>query len=66
MAPAYEIRADHDARTIVVHRAYAPTIAGPAPAVVVRADARVQWDPERSPRGAALTTTASRSASAGA
>lgn len=50
MAPAYEIRADHDARTIVVHRAYAPTIAGPAPAVVVRADARVQWDPERSPR----------------
>ncbi|MEV6384745.1 DUF4291 domain-containing protein [Streptomyces sp. NPDC051773] len=117
MAPPYEIRADHDARTIVVYQAYAPAIADAAlragrfvepfsfrrmtwikpsflwlmhrsnwarkpgqervlavritragweealsravpttadPAAVARADVHVQWDPERSARGAAL------------
>ncbi|MDX2599070.1 DUF4291 domain-containing protein [Streptomyces caniscabiei] len=117
MAPQYEIRADHDARTIVVYQAYAPAIADAAlragrfvepfsfrrmtwikpsflwlmhrsnwarkpgqervlavritragweealslavpttadPAAVARADVHVQWDPERSARGAAL------------
>lgn len=117
MAPPYEIRADYDARTIVVYQAYAPTIADAAlragrfvepfsfrrmtwikpsflwlmhrsnwarkpgqervlavritregweealsravpttadPAAVARAAVHVQWDPERSARGAAL------------
>ncbi|MEE1766258.1 MULTISPECIES: DUF4291 domain-containing protein [unclassified Streptomyces] len=117
MAAPYEIRADHDARTIVVYQAYAPAIADAAlragrfvepfsfrrmtwikpsflwlmhrsnwarkpgqervlavritregweealsravlttadPAAVARADVHVQWDPERSARGAAL------------
>ncbi|MFD8206632.1 DUF4291 domain-containing protein [Streptomyces sp. NPDC059695] len=117
MAPPYQIRADHDARTIVVHQAYAPAVADAAlragrfvapfsfhrmtwikpsflwlmhrsnwarkpgqerilavrmtregweealsravpttgdPADVARAAVHVQWDPERSARGAAL------------
>lgn len=117
MAPPYEIRADYDARTIVVYQAYAPRIAEAAlragrfvepfsfgrmtwikpsflwlmhrsnwarrsgqervlavritregweealaravpttadPAAVARAAVHVQWDPERSARGAAL------------
>ncbi|MFE7760459.1 DUF4291 domain-containing protein [Streptomyces sp. NPDC057438] len=117
MAPQYEIRADYDADTIVVHQAYAPAIADAAlragrfvapfsfrrmtwikpsflwlmhrsnwarkpgqervlavrmprqgweealsravlttadPADVARAAVHVQWDPERSSRGAAL------------
>ncbi|MCX5376667.1 DUF4291 domain-containing protein [Streptomyces sp. NBC_00091] len=117
MAPQYEIRADYDARTIVVYQAYAPAIADAAlragrfvapfsfqrmtwikpsfmwlmhrsnwgrkagqervlavrmtregweealsqavlttsdPAAVAQAAVHVQWDPERSPRGAAL------------
>ncbi|APU41598.1 MULTISPECIES: DUF4291 domain-containing protein [unclassified Streptomyces] len=117
MASPYQIRADHDDRTIVVYQAYAPAIADPAlragrfvepfsfhrmtwikpsfmwlmhrsnwarkpgqervlavrmtregweealsravlttadPAAVARAAVHVQWDPERSPRGAAL------------
>ncbi|QFQ96755.1 DUF4291 domain-containing protein [Streptomyces phaeolivaceus] len=117
MAPQYEIRADFDARTIVVYQAYAPAIADAAlragrfveplsfrrmtwikpsflwlmhrsnwarksgqervlavritregweealsqavlttadPAAVAGAAVHVQWDPERSPRGAAL------------
>ncbi|MBC3843386.1 DUF4291 domain-containing protein [Streptacidiphilus sp. 4-A2] len=117
MAPAHQIRADYDARTIVVYQAYPPAIADAAlragrfvapfsfqrmtwikpsflwlmhrsnwarkpgqervlavrmtregweealsqaslttadPAVVAQAAVHVQWDPERSPRGAAL------------
>ncbi|MER8048078.1 DUF4291 domain-containing protein [Streptomyces sp. NPDC094032] len=117
MTPQYQIRADHDARTIVVYQAYSPAIADPAlragrfvapfsfhrmtwikpsfmwlmhrsnwarkpgqervlavritregweealsqavlttadPAAVAQAAVHVQWDPERSPRGAAL------------
>ncbi|MGW8761109.1 DUF4291 domain-containing protein [Streptomyces sp. NPDC055815] len=117
MAPQYQIRADYDARTIVVHQAYSPAIADAAlragrfvapfsfhrmtwikpsflwlmhrsnwarkpgqerilavritregweealsravlttadPADVARAAVHVQWDPERSVRGAAL------------
>ncbi|MFG2737079.1 DUF4291 domain-containing protein [Streptomyces carpaticus] len=117
MAPRYQIRADHDAATIVVYQAYSPAIADAAlragrfvppfsfhrmtwikpsflwlmhrsnwgrkpgqerilavrmtregweealsravlttadPAEVARAAVHVQWDPERSPRGAAL------------
>ncbi|WP_328839626.1 DUF4291 domain-containing protein [Streptomyces europaeiscabiei] len=117
MAPQYEIRADYDARTIVVYQAYAPAVADAAlragrfvepfsfrrmtwikpsflwlmhrsnwarkpgqervlavritregweealsravlttadPAAVAGAAVHVQWDPERSPRGAAL------------
>ncbi|MFJ2785820.1 MULTISPECIES: DUF4291 domain-containing protein [unclassified Streptomyces] len=117
MAPQHQIRADYDARTIVVYQAYAPAIADPAlsagrfvapfsfqrmtwikpsfawlmhrsnwgrksgqervlavritregweealsqavlttadPAAVAQAAVHVQWDPERSPRGAAL------------
>ncbi|WP_327730084.1 DUF4291 domain-containing protein [Streptomyces sp. NBC_00487] len=117
MAPQYEIRADYDARTIVVYQAYPPAIADSAlragrfvepfsfrrmtwikpsflwlmhrsnwarkpgqervlavritregweealsqavlttadPAAVARAAVHVQWDPERSARGAAL------------
>ncbi|MFE6911453.1 DUF4291 domain-containing protein [Streptomyces erythrochromogenes] len=117
MTSQYEIRADHDARTIVVYQAYGPAIADAAlragrfvapfsfhrmtwikpsflwlmhrsnwarkpgqerilgvrmtrqgweqalsravlttadPAAVARAAVHVQWDPERSPRGAAL------------
>ncbi|SEH01805.1 protein of unknown function [Nonomuraea solani] len=117
MAPQYQIRADHDARTIVVYQAYSPAIADAAlragrfvapfsfrrmtwikpsflwlmhrsnwarkpgqervlavrmtregweealsqavpttadPEDVARAAVHVQWDPERSPRGAAL------------
>ncbi|MFF8375478.1 DUF4291 domain-containing protein [Streptomyces sp. NPDC015661] len=117
MAPQYQIRADHDARTIVVYQAYSPAIADAAlragrfvapfsfhrmtwikpsflwlmhrsnwarksgqerilavrmtregweealsravlttadPAAVARAAVHVQWDPERSVRGAAL------------
>ncbi|MFJ8129499.1 DUF4291 domain-containing protein [Streptomyces hydrogenans] len=117
MAPQHQIRADYDARTIVVYQAYAPAIADAAlragrfvapfsfqrmtwikpsftwlmhrsnwarkpgqervlavrmtregweealsqavlttadPAAVAQAAVHVQWDPERSPRGAAL------------
>lgn len=117
MTPQYQIRADYDARTIVVYQAYPPAIADAAlragrfvepfsfhrmtwikpsfrwlmhrsnwgrkpgqervlavritregweealsravlttadPAAVARAAVHVQWDPERSPRGAAL------------
>ncbi|MDX3779587.1 DUF4291 domain-containing protein [Streptomyces europaeiscabiei] len=117
MAPQYEIRADYDARTIVVYQAYAPAVADAAlragrfvelfsfhrmtwikpsflwlmhrsnwarkpgqervlavritregweealsravlttadPTAVAGAAVHVQWDPERSPRGAAL------------
>ncbi|MER7734082.1 DUF4291 domain-containing protein [Streptomyces erythrochromogenes] len=117
MTSQYQIRADHDARTIVVYQAYSPAIADAAlragrfvapfsfhrmtwikpsflwlmhrsnwarkpgqerilgvrmtregweqalsravlttadPAAVARAAVHVQWDPERSPRGAAL------------
>ncbi|MFJ3878618.1 DUF4291 domain-containing protein [Streptomyces sp. NPDC090077] len=117
MAPQFQVRADYDARTIVVYQAYAPAIADAAlragrfvapfsfgrmtwikpsfpwlmhrsnwarkagqervlavrmtrdgweealsravlttadPDAVARADVHVQWDPERSPRGAAL------------
>ncbi|MFJ5120777.1 DUF4291 domain-containing protein [Kitasatospora sp. NPDC088548] len=117
MQPQHRIRADHDARTIVVYQAYAPVVAEPAlkagrfvppfsfqrmtwikpsftwlmhrsnwgrkpgqerilavritregweealsravlttadPAAVAQAEVHVQWDPERSPRGAAL------------
>ncbi|MGW1224169.1 DUF4291 domain-containing protein [Streptomyces sp. NPDC002530] len=117
MTPPYEIRADYDARTIVVYQAYAPAVADAAlragrfvepfsfrrmtwikpsflwlmhrsnwarkpgqervlavritregweealsravlttgdPAAVADAAVHVQWDPERSPRGAAL------------
>ncbi|MGX2998794.1 DUF4291 domain-containing protein [Streptomyces sp. JNUCC 64] len=117
MTPQYQIRADYDARTIVVYQAYSPAIADAAlragrfvepfsfhrmtwikpslmwlahrsnwarkpgqervlavritregweealsravlttadPAVLARAAVHVQWDPERSPRGAAL------------
>ncbi|WP_329586641.1 DUF4291 domain-containing protein [Streptomyces sp. NBC_01005] len=117
MTPQHRIRADHDARTIVVYQAYSPAVAGPAlrakrfvppfsfnrmtwikpsflwlmhrsnwaqksgqerilavritragweealsqavlttadPSVVARAPVHVQWDPERSLRGAAL------------
>ncbi|WP_329274595.1 DUF4291 domain-containing protein [Streptomyces sp. NBC_00691] len=117
MTPQYEIRADYDARTIVVYQAYSPAIADAAlragrfvapfsfhrmtwikpsfmwlmhrsnwarkpgqervlavritregweealsqavlttsdPAAVAQAAVHVQWDPERSPRGAAL------------
>ncbi|MEV0262279.1 DUF4291 domain-containing protein [Streptomyces sp. NPDC050617] len=117
MAPQYQIRADYDARTIVVYQAYTPAIADAAlragrfvapfsfhrmtwikpsfmwlmhrsnwarkpgqervlavritregweealsqavlttadPAAVAEAAVHVQWDPERSPRGAAL------------
>ncbi|MFJ6251686.1 MULTISPECIES: DUF4291 domain-containing protein [unclassified Streptomyces] len=117
MAPQYQIRADYDARTIVVYQAYSPAIADAAlragrfvapfsfhrmtwikpslmwlmhrsnwarkpgqervlavritregweealaqavlttadPAVVAQSAVHVQWDPERSPRGAAL------------
>ncbi|GHG02469.1 DUF4291 domain-containing protein [Streptomyces zaomyceticus] len=117
MTPPYQIRADHDARTIVVYQAYSSAIADAAlragrfvapfsfhrmtwikpsfmwlmhrsnwarkpgqervlavrmtregweealsqavlttadPAAVARAAVHVQWDPERSPRGAAL------------
>ncbi|MGW1763808.1 DUF4291 domain-containing protein [Streptomyces sp. NPDC002073] len=117
MAPRYQIRADHDADTVVVYQAYAPAIADAAlragrfvapfsfhrmtwikpsfmwlmhrsnwarkpgqervlavritragweealsqgvlttsdPEAVARAAVHVQWDPERSPRGAAL------------
>ncbi|MEU7701375.1 DUF4291 domain-containing protein [Streptomyces sp. NPDC039028] len=117
MTPRYQIRADYDARTLVVYQAYAPAIADAAlragrfvapfsfqrmtwikpsfswlmhrsnwarkpgqervlavritregweealsravlttadPAAVARAAVHVQWDPERSPRGAAL------------
>ncbi|MER7758669.1 DUF4291 domain-containing protein [Streptomyces sp. NPDC097619] len=117
MTPQHQIRADHDARTIVVYQAYSPAIADAAlragrfvepfsfhrmtwikpsflwlmhrsnwagkpgqerilavritregweealsravlttgdPAALARAEAHVQWDPERSPRGAAL------------
>ncbi|WP_405719844.1 DUF4291 domain-containing protein [Streptomyces sp. NBC_00046] len=117
MTPQHRIRADHDARTIVVYQAYSPAVAGPAlraerfvppfsfnrmtwikpsflwlmhrsnwarksgqerilavritragweealsqavlttsgPSAVARAPVHVQWDPERSLRGAAL------------
>ncbi|MEU3747736.1 MULTISPECIES: DUF4291 domain-containing protein [Streptomyces] len=117
MTPQYQIRADYDAHTIVVHQAYSPVIADAAlragrfvapfsfhrmtwikpsfmwlmhrsnwarkpgqervlavritregweealsqavlttadPAAVAQAPVHVQWDPERSPRGAAL------------
>ncbi|MER5202619.1 DUF4291 domain-containing protein [Streptomyces sp. NPDC002825] len=117
MAPQYQIRADHDARTLVVYQAYSPAVADAAlragrfvapfsfqrmtwikpsflwlmhrsnwarkpgqerilavrltregweealsravlttadPAAVARAAVHVQWDPERSVRGAAL------------
>ncbi|QKW51296.1 DUF4291 domain-containing protein [Streptomyces buecherae] len=117
MTPPYQVRADYDARTIVVYQAYAPAIADAAlragrfvapfsfrrmtwvkpsfrwlthrsnwarkpgqervlavrmtregweealslatlttadPAAVAEAPVHVQWDPERSPRGAAL------------
>ncbi|MET8625299.1 DUF4291 family protein [Kitasatospora sp. NPDC004669] len=54
MTALREIRADHDDRTIVPYQAYPPVLTTAHPDELARAEVHVQWDPERSLRGAAL------------